>query len=153
LKFPDQFPDDPYSLDAIHEAARYVLHGTSSALLTSSIAMSTPAVARPTTAPEIKTEDITTIIERLTDTFVKALAASNNNYGDRPPRPPRESNPGCNFCGDLDHFVRECQIALEFIRLGKCKRNVEGKITLPSGAFLPRDIPGKYYKDRIDEWH
>jgi hypothetical protein len=153
LKFPDQFPDDPYSLDAIHEAARYVLHGTSSALLTSSIATSTPAVARPTTAPEIKMEDITTIIERLTDTFVKALAASNNNYGDRPPRPPRESNPGCNFCGDLDHFVRECQIALEFIRLGKCKRNVEGKITLPSGAFLPRDIPGKYYKDRIDEWH
>jgi hypothetical protein len=37
--------------------------------------------------------------------------------------------------------------------VGKCKRNVEGKIVLPSGAFIPRDIVGKYMKDRFDEWH
>lgn len=24
---------------------------------------------------------------------------------------------------------------------------------LPTGAFIPRDIPGRYFKDRIDEWH
>ena len=24
---------------------------------------------------------------------------------------------------------------------------------LSSGAFVPRDIPGRYLRDRIDEWH
>ena len=28
LKFPDHFPDDPYTLEQIHDAARFVLHGT-----------------------------------------------------------------------------------------------------------------------------
>ena len=28
LKFPDHFPDDPYTLEQIHNAARFVLHGT-----------------------------------------------------------------------------------------------------------------------------
>jgi hypothetical protein len=30
LKFPDPFPDDPYPLADVHDAARYVLHGTTS---------------------------------------------------------------------------------------------------------------------------
>ena len=28
LKFPNHFPDDPYTLEQIHDAARFVLHGT-----------------------------------------------------------------------------------------------------------------------------
>ena len=28
LKFPDHFPDDPYTLEQIHDAACFVLHGT-----------------------------------------------------------------------------------------------------------------------------
>ena len=28
LKFPDHFPDDPYTLEQIHDAAHFVLHGT-----------------------------------------------------------------------------------------------------------------------------
>ena len=27
LKFPDHFPDDPYTLEQIHDAARFILHG------------------------------------------------------------------------------------------------------------------------------
>ena len=34
LKAPDHHPDDPYTLEAIHEAVLYVLHGTSSTLST-----------------------------------------------------------------------------------------------------------------------
>ena len=34
LKFPDHFPDDPYSLNVIHEAAQFILHGTLSSQLT-----------------------------------------------------------------------------------------------------------------------
>ena len=31
LKVPDHFPDNPYNVNIVHEAAHYVLHGTSSA--------------------------------------------------------------------------------------------------------------------------
>ena len=30
LKLPDHFPDDPYTLEEIHDAACFVLHGTAS---------------------------------------------------------------------------------------------------------------------------
>ena len=30
LKLPDHFPDDPYTLEEIHDAMRFVLHGTAS---------------------------------------------------------------------------------------------------------------------------
>jgi len=51
------------------------------------------------------------------------------------------------------HFGRDCEVAADYIKQGKCKRNIEGRITLPSGAFIPRDIPGKCFKERLDEWH
>jgi hypothetical protein len=42
---------------------------------------------------------------------------------------------------------------MEYIQTGKCKRNIEGKITLPSGAFIPRNVPGLYFKDHFDKCH
>ena len=30
LKLPDHFPDDPYTLEEIHDAMRFILHGTAS---------------------------------------------------------------------------------------------------------------------------
>ena len=36
---------------------------------------------------------------------------------------------------------------------GKCKRNSEGKVVLPSGISVTSDIPPGLLKDRIDEWH
>ena len=155
LKLPDHFPDDPYSLEAIHEAARYVLHGTQSTLLTivsSTAAVTTTSPTAPSPSAEVKTEDIATILEKLSESFIKALATQHASRTAPTDRPARGSS-ACNFCGGLDHFMRECLIALEFIRAGKCKRNVDGKITLPTGAFVPRDIPGQWFKDRIDEWH
>ena len=41
----------------------------------------------------------------------------------------------------------------EYIQLGRCKHSSEGKIVLPCGSFVPRDIPGDFLKVRIDEWH
>ena len=85
LKYPDHFPDDPYPLIDIHQAARYALHGTSTAQVTSSAAASTPN-ARPATS-DVKTEDLAAILERITESFVKALAAMATTVrADRPPR-------------------------------------------------------------------
>ena len=47
--------------------------------------------------------------------------------------------------------MRDCHQI--YIEAGKCKQNYEGKVILPSGMFVPRDIPGAYLKDCIDEWH
>jgi hypothetical protein len=61
--------------------------------------------------------------------------------------------PCCNFCGRLDHFISRCPDAEEYIRCGRCRRTSEGKIALPTGSFLSRDVPGRFMKFRIDEWH
>ena len=152
LKLPDHFPDDPYPLDAILEAAQYVLHGTTSTLLIAS----TNSTTNPVKA-EIKTEDLAAILERVTETFVKALSSQQQTNrattSDRPPRPYPSSGGNCNFCGSTDHFIRNCTEVLEYINAGKCKRNTEGKVILPSGAYVPRDITGQWLRDRIDEWH
>ncbi|KAG5633681.1 hypothetical protein H0H81_006041, partial [Sphagnurus paluster] len=39
------------------------------------------------------------------------------------------------------------------VRDGKCQRNHEGRIVLPSGAFVPSNTPGDNIKAKIDEWH
>ncbi|KIM85117.1 hypothetical protein PILCRDRAFT_5484 [Piloderma croceum F 1598] len=160
LKLPDHFPDDPYALDIIHEAVRYVLHGTPSNLLTPPVLPAPAAnLASTRTNNEIKTEDLAAILERITESFVKALMVNNtaNNSGlqtsssySRPPR--SDPTSGCNYCGG-PHFIRECSVVAEDTKNGLCKRNTEGRVTLPSGAFVPREIPGKYLKERVEEWH
>src|SRR6202790_1845530 len=61
--------------------------------------------------------------------------------------------PACNFCGSFEHFIQTCGTAIEYIRAGKCKRNIEGKIVLPSEEYLPCDLPGRTFKEKLDEWH
>jgi len=151
LKFPDHFPDDPYPLADVHDAVRYVLHGTTSTGQPANPTTSSKSSNSTTTATtEIKSEELVTVLERITESFIKALSAT-AQQSSRPPRTTQALN--CNFCDGLGHFGRECEIALDYIKKGFCLRNIEGRITLPSGAFIPRDIPGKCFKDRLDEWH
>ena len=39
------------------------------------------------------------------------------------------------------------------MRQGKVRWNVDGKVVLTTGAFVPCNIVHRYLKDRIDEWH
>jgi hypothetical protein len=59
----------------------------------------------------------------------------------------------CVFCGELGHFINGCPLALEYIKSGKCIWNVEGKMCLPSGRFLPRSIVGKHLAERFDKYY
>ena len=58
--------------------------------------------------------------------------------------------PGCTFCRDMGHMVRFCPVAEEYVRQGKCKRGVDGRLYMPNGDFLPPGPAGMSLKDRID---
>ncbi|ETW78897.1 hypothetical protein HETIRDRAFT_428667 [Heterobasidion irregulare TC 32-1] len=97
--------------------------------------------AAPTVPPTntIKAEDLATMFEWLTNTFVKAIAAQGT------------SGQPINHPDSQDKAATTA--FTEYIRIGKCKRNIEGKVVLSSGAFVPREITGSNLKDRVDEWH
>ncbi|THH15795.1 hypothetical protein EW146_g4730 [Bondarzewia mesenterica] len=135
LKSPDHFPDNLYDIQEVHDAAQFVLHGTTSAVQPTNIS-SLPSIAPIASATEVKMEDLVTMFEHITETFVKALSGQ---QAVAPPRPlPNPETAGrCTFCGNAGHYMR----------------NPKGKVILSSGAFIPRSILGLWLKERIDEWH
>ncbi|KAG6810593.1 hypothetical protein H0H93_014860 [Arthromyces matolae] len=64
----------------------------------------------------------------------------------------------CHYCGGIGHIVANggCEICEKDIAEGKCKRNHENKVVLPTGAWIPRhrdDDPNLNLKDRVERWH
>ena len=162
LKQPDHLPIDPYNLDDIYEAATFVLMGTGytqTSAAQPTIHFATPTHSRPTpTAPQpnattIKIEALTAAIANLGEMFKSAIDQSGGRPRNAALRPAGASGSTCNFCGGTRHFIRECEVVAEYNRTGKCKRNHEGKVVLPSGAMVPRNVPGNWLRDCVDEWH
>jgi gag-polyprotein putative aspartyl protease len=159
LKFPDHYPDDPYPLADIHEAAKFVLHGTSPAVFQ---AEATATTSSTTSLAGMKSEDLTAFLDRFATTLVTAL---DSRHTAAPPPLASGSAPTlhsstqpppsgcCNFCGAPGHYMHSCPHCATYIRDGKCLRNQDGKIVLPNGTFCPRSIVGQYLRERIDEWH
>ncbi|CDO77309.1 hypothetical protein BN946_scf184763.g3, partial [Trametes cinnabarina] len=71
LKLPDHYPDDPYTLEQVYDAAKFVLHGT--LLSTSSSSQS----ANTSSSGLVKTEEIAPILRYL----VQAIAEQPGNHG------------------------------------------------------------------------
>ncbi|KAG6871686.1 hypothetical protein C0995_001413, partial [Termitomyces sp. Mi166 len=40
-----------------------------------------------------------------------------------------------------------------YICAGKCRKNRDNKVVLPSGSYIPQYPEKLYYKDRLEEWH
>ncbi|KAG6858910.1 hypothetical protein C0995_012995, partial [Termitomyces sp. Mi166 len=61
----------------------------------------------------------------------------------------------CHFCGQIGHtMVKGRCLELEnYIREGKCRKNRDNKVVLPSGGYIPQYPEKLYYKDRLEEWH
>jgi hypothetical protein len=76
------------------------------------------------------------------------------------PWPPRDGprggtmfRPGeCRFCSETGHFLRECNVAADYIRSGKCFRNADNRLVLPNSRFLPRNSPGQNLAEKFDRW-
>jgi hypothetical protein len=155
IKFPNHHPSLPYKLDEIYDAAKWILQEAPTSFGTPR-ASATPSVdiaAAPPRDDFVKQEQLRSLFSDLTKTISEALNANRS----RPPAA-SSSNPAaprtnkCMFDG-CERFIRDCAAVDEYVRLGKCRRNYEGKVVLSTGAFVPRDIPGENLRDRIDEWH
>ncbi|KAJ7732586.1 hypothetical protein DFH07DRAFT_871063 [Mycena maculata] len=128
----------------LYEAAEFVIAG--------SVGTLTIATAP---APEVKSDPgITALVSTVTKliTVLATQQASNaNTNGSGTSKRPRPD--GCGYCSDLDHFINQCPHVVTDTNAGKCRRNSDGRVVFPSGAFVPRSIPGKDLRTRLEEWH
>ena len=151
LKFQDHFPDDPYTLEEIHDAVWFVLHSTVSFLpalddpCMPALIMAPKAKDKPT----MKSEELSTLIGIMKQAITKL-----RNQGTQvsKPKPPAPHDFKCHFCGG-DHFKSECDVLKEYVCDGKCVLHDNGCIALPGGHFTPGAITGKTFKECINEWH
>ena len=147
LKLPDHFPDDPYTLEEIHDATCFILNGTASYALAYDDQRQAAQTSATVTKvePAIKTEDFTALL----DIMKQAVSKMGSQGNQSKPSPPRDLR--CHFCGG-GHFKNSCDVLKEYIRDGKCILRDDGRITLPGGRFIPGTITGKMFKDCLDEW-
>ena len=157
IKHTNQHPNVPYPIADVYEAARSILQGSYRgakrhfAQVMSQVPATSPeiTVASATTPePTIKMENFSAIISEFTKTMAEILnqTRARGNYGST------SRNVNCNMCGG-EHYIRECPVVDEYIKQGKCRRNIDGKVVLSTGAYVPREIPGTLLQERIDEWH
>ncbi|KAF8222312.1 hypothetical protein L208DRAFT_1323377 [Tricholoma matsutake] len=162
LRFPDHYPDDPYTLNNIHLGAKFVLacsdtsQNTQATSPSNLASISSPASSTSTSAPStyVKFEDISSILDKFGTTIVNALTVSKfapTSRNDPRAHHDHSENFVCLFCGQSSNYIGECLTCQAYIMNGKCKKNAEGKVVLPNSQFMPRNIPGHFIKDRIDE--
>jgi hypothetical protein len=149
MSFLKHHPSKPHKIEDVYEAALYTLQdgGFLTQPMIAAIPPQPVPVASSSNMP-VKAETFATVMGEFSRTIADAL--HQNNRPQFTPAIPRQTN--CNFCGG-DHFIRECKVVDEYITAGKVRRNFEGKVVLSTGAFVPRDIPGTYLSERVNEWH
>lgn len=162
IKHPDHRLNLPYTLEQVYDAARFVLagvtpqsYGSSATASVTGLPGAMPSPSAHISSPDsglVKVEQLGSILSEFSKSIIDAINNNRSRASNTSNSTPRAS--GCSFCGQDAHFIRECPIVEDYIRAGKCKRNnVDKRIVLPSGAFVPSNISGTYLKDRIDEWH
>lgn len=60
----------------------------------------------------------------------------------------------CSFCGLPSHYMRECEVLQEYLRLKKVKKDPESnKLVTPTGGPIPSGGRNECLKQRLDHWH
>ena len=158
MAFLKHHPSKPHKIEDVYEAALFTLQD--GGFVAQPIVAASPqhvvtvqpvpvAVASSSNMP-VKAETFAIVMGEFSKTIADALHQNNRSQFASSSSIPRQTN--CNFCGG-DHFIRECKVVDEYITAGKVRRNFEGKVVLSTGAFVPRDIPGTYLSERVNEWH
>jgi hypothetical protein len=99
--------------------------------------------------PSIKTEELNAFFEKFASTLIKALAPQQQQHQNSNGSSQNNSCPynattldHCYFCRETGHYGGNCLIATQYIEEGKAQRNQEGRLVLPSGAYILQSIPG-----------
>ena len=132
-----------------------ILNGTNPLVIPGSAMLTKPAgsdTPGPSTSENgssqgIKQEDLSNMFDKFAQKIISAMTNKNTT----PEVASAIRNFLCNFCGREGHFLGNCKIVEEYIQEGKCRKNSEGRIVLPTGAFLPKAIIGRFMKERFDE--
>ncbi|KIN94395.1 hypothetical protein M404DRAFT_35079 [Pisolithus tinctorius Marx 270] len=66
-------------------------------------------------------------------------------------RSPRHSYSFCFFCGLSGHIRAGCHSFKLYLASGKCLL-VNGRVVLPTGQEIPREVAGRTLRDRLDNW-
>ncbi|KAI6019287.1 hypothetical protein BKA83DRAFT_4303829 [Pisolithus microcarpus] len=66
-------------------------------------------------------------------------------------RSPRRIYSFCFFCGQTGHIRANCDLCKQYLAAGKCLL-VKGRVVLPTGQEIPREVPGRTLKDRLAHW-
>ncbi|KAF8801225.1 hypothetical protein BYT27DRAFT_7072500, partial [Phlegmacium glaucopus] len=159
MKFPDQHPNIPHKIQHVYESARYILQSSNTEaqgyyapLPSAPTPVLPPTISLSPAEPAIKTETFNSVFAEFTKTIADALKQTSRIRPAGHQHATTSRNTDCNFCGGA-HYIRDCEVVIDYVRAGKCKRNTEGKVVLPSGSYVGRDIPGTLLRERIDEWH
>ncbi|EPQ57916.1 hypothetical protein GLOTRDRAFT_126409 [Gloeophyllum trabeum ATCC 11539] len=116
IKDVDHQPDTPYGVDEVYKAAEFILHGTSAIGTTEK--RPEPASSGPS-APLVKTEDLSSLVEVITKSISQALVAAVQQNAAMAPATsnrPAPLNYNCIYCGEHDHLIRRCPKVEEDIR-------------------------------------
>jgi hypothetical protein len=167
---PDHFHDDPYDFKAFHKCAHFLLAGTAAEPFTTA-APRLAAPVRPTPEPVVvKTESTDPAILDLLKIMAQQMTALTQSVTQQhkqpaPPPPVRAYTPApfntgtpsgpqtCRFCDDPSHLIRDCQLAIQYIKDGKCTRDQYNRLVLPNGMNIPRHIMARTLRERFDIWH
>jgi len=100
------------------------------------------------------------VLEKFAQQIANVVQSQQANHAQAAPTGPSNFGGGyfngkrlCHFCNSELHILPQCPHAEQAIKEGKCIRNVEGRLVLPGGGYIPRNILGKSMMERFDEWH
>ncbi|KAI9060949.1 hypothetical protein FKP32DRAFT_1576974, partial [Trametes sanguinea] len=154
LKLPDHYPDDPYKLEQVYDAAKFVLHGTLPAATTGESGRATNAGESRENV--VKVEELAPLLRLLAQSVGEGAAHAGAGLTNRGGNTNPFNTFFCHYCGGPNCQLRNCPFIDEDARAGRVYRNQDGRIMLPNGNFVPRHLPGfdgVTMRDRVYEWH
>ena len=152
LKSPDHHPNIPYKVKEVYEAAQFILQGYTS-FTQNLIASNSPQQSQqpqfPFNSPvdstntPVEAEDLSTLVAGFTKSIIEALQ-STQHRGQPHTNHSHKGKLECNYCKE-EHFICDCPHVPHNIAAGKCKRNQDGKVVLPSGTYIEKIYQANSY--------
>ncbi len=156
-------PDDPYPMVEVQKAAEWLLASTTatgsqtSTVNTPGAIITVSGTTGMTPEPAMKQEsELLTYLKTLNTSLLVLTQQLKGGNASKQPNTPNTSNSNkftCHFCGKEGCRIKDCGTVDDYIQSGKAIRNLDGRISLPSGAYIPRNYTGKTLAEKFDQYH